>query len=316
MRILANDGIPENIKLQLETLGFEVKEVRVANEQLVAYTQKNEIDVLLVQQGTLLNRDLIEQLRHLKVIVFAGIYTNLEIIDTVKSNGIKTIWAEEALSNATAEMVLAHLFSGARLLQESNRNMPLEGDSSFKFLQQSYSTGVELSGKTLGIVGMNLSGQKLAQKALGLGINVVYTDSSLPSLEADFELPNGIVFPVHLSSISMDELLEQSHFISIHTKYFQQYIINNTAFEKAQNLIGIVNCAYPEAINEVDLVDEVNKETILFAGIDRFEEEPHPVIQVLMQPAFSLSPNVATATHESQHNIWQEITEKLQLLLV
>ncbi len=315
MRILANDGIPEDIKLQFETLGFEVKEVRVAIEQLVAYTQKNEIDVLLIQQGTLLDKSIIEQLRHLKAIVFAGVYTNLEIIDAVKGNGIKAIWAEEALSNATAEMVLAHLFSGARLLQEANRNMPLEGDSSFKFLQESYSTGVELSGKTLGIIGMNLSGQKLAQKALGLGVNVVYTDSSLPNLEAEFELPNGIVFPVHLASISMDDLLEQSHFISIHTKYFQQYVVNSTSFEKAQNLIGIVNCAYPEAINEVDLVDEVNKETILFAGIDRFEEEPNPVIQVLMQPAFSLSPNIATATHESKHQIWQEILNKSQEIL-
>lgn len=315
MRILANDGIPENIKTQFEELGFEVNEVRVAHEQLIAYTKKNEIDVLLIQQGTLLNKSMIDELRHLKAIVFAGTYNDLELIDCVKSNGIAVIWAEEALSNAIAEMVLAHLFSGARLLQESNRNMPLEGDSSFKFLQQSYSTGVELTGKTLGIVGMNLAGQKLAQKALGLGLKVMYTDNSLPEFKATFELPNGIDFPVQLTSSTMDEVLANSHFISVHTKFYQRYIINKTSFEAAQNLIGIVNCAYPEAINEVDLVDEVNKETILFAGIDRFEEEPHPVIQVLMQPAFSLSPNIATATHESKHRIWEEIVEKSKSLL-
>ena len=315
MRVLANDGIPEQVKQELESFGFEIKEVRVAHEQLTTYIKKNDIDVLLVQQGTMLNKAMIDELKQLKAIVFAGVVVNLEIIDHIKSNGITAIWAEESLANATAEMVMAHLFSGARLLQEANRNMPLEGDTMFKSLQQSYSSGVELAGKTLGIIGMNLAGQFLAQKALGLGMHVVYTDTGTPQIKTEFELPNGIVFPINMESIPMDDLLEQAHFISVHTKYFQRYIVNKDSFEKAQNLIGVVNCAYPEAINEVDLVDEVNKETILFAGLDRFEEEPHPVIQVLMQPAFSLSPNIATATHESQHQIWSEITVKIKEIL-
>lgn len=315
MRVLANDGIPEHSKQELESFGFEIKEVRVAHEQIVSYTKKNEIDVLLLQQGTLLNKAMIDELKHLKAIVFAGIVVNLELIDHIKSNGIAVLWAEEALANATAEMVLAHLFSGTRLLQEANRNMPLEGDTMFKSLQQSYSSGIEVSGKTLGIIGMNVAGQFLAQKALGLGMHVVYTDMALPILKTEFELPNGLVFPIHMESITMDALLQQSHFISVHTKYFQRYVVNKTSFDQAENLIGVVNCAYPEAINEVDLVDEVNKETILFAGLDRFEEEPHPVIQVLMQPAFSLSPNIATATHESQHRVWPEIVNKMENLL-
>lgn len=315
MRVLANDGIPEQIKQELESFGFEVKEVRVAHEQLAVYTEKNEIDVLLIQQGTLLNKAIIDSLKHLKAIVFAGVMVNLELMDHIKSNGISVIWAEEALANATAELVFAHLFSGARLLQEANRNMPLEGDTMFKSLQQSYSSGVELSGKTLGIIGMNRAGQLVAQKALGLGMHVVYSDTSTPKIKTEFELPNGIVFPLEMEAISLQELAEQAHFISIHTKYFQRYVVNKDIFEQAENLIGIVNCAYPEAINEVDLVDEVNKETILFAGLDRFEEEPNPVIQVLMQPAFSLSPNIATATHESQHQVWHEIVNKMENLL-
>lgn len=312
MRVLANDGLPENSKETLVSLGFEIKEVRVALEQLVAYTQKNEIEVLLLQQGTTLNKSIIDDLRHLKAIVFAGVLVNLELIDYIKSNGITVIWAEESLANATAEMAIAHLFSGARLLQEANRNMPLEGDTTFKSLQHAYSSGVELSGKTLGIIGMNLAGQFLAQKALGLGMHVVYTDSVTQHIKAEFELPNGLVFPVEMDAIPMDEVLEQAHFISIHTKYFQRYIVNKASFEKAKNLIGIINCAYPEAINEVDLVEQIDKEAILFAGLDRFEEEPHPAIQVLMQPAFSLSPNIATATHESQHLVWNEIIVKIK----
>ncbi|MCC9043050.1 3-phosphoglycerate dehydrogenase [Myroides sp. M-43] len=314
MRILANDGIPEEVKIDLEGLGFEVKEVRVAHEQLVNYTSKNEIEILLLQQGTLLNKAMIDELSFLKAIVFAGTQIDLDIIDYIKGCGIKVIWAEEALSNATAELVFAHLFSGARLLQEANRNMPLEGDASFKSLQQSYSSGIELAGKTLGIIGLNAAGEKVAQKALALGMNVLYADSTVPSLKAEFVLPNGIHFPVNLESTDMHRLLHDSHFITIHTKHYQKYILDKEAFSHAHNLIGVINCAYAEAVNEVDLVDLINAETILFAGIDRFEEEPHPAIQVLMQPAFSLSPNINGATDESKMLIWDEIFEKIQIM--
>ena len=314
MRILANDGIPEEVKNDLEGLGFEVKEVRVAHEQLVNYTSKNEIEILLLQQGTLLNKKMIDEMSHLKAIVFAGTSIDLDSIDYIKSCGIKVIWAEEALSNATAELVFAHLFSGCRLLQESNRNMPLEGDASFKSLQQSYSNGIELAGKTLGIIGLNTAGEKVAQKALALGMNVLYTDASVPEIKADFVLPNGIHFRVDLASTDMHRLLHDSHFVTIHTKHYQKYILDKEAFSHAHNLIGVINCAYPEAVNEVDLVDVVNAETVLFAGIDRFEEEPHPAIQVLMQPAFSLSPNINASTDESKVLIWDEIFEKMQVL--
>lgn len=314
MRILANDGIPLEIKEALEGMDFEVKEVRVAHEQLVNYTLKNEIDVLLIQQGTLLTKELIDDLSHLKAIVIAGVLIHLEIIDYIRENGIKVIWAEEALSNAAAELVFAHLLSGCRLLQESNRNMPLEGDISFKTLQQAYSNGIELAGKTLGIIGMNAVGEKVAQKALALGMHVLYHDTVVPSLHAEYILPNGIHFPVHLDSKPMDEVLHDAHFLTVHTHFYHRYLIDKTALDKAHNLIGIINCAYPEAINEVDLVDKISAEEILFAGIDRFEEEPNPAIQVLMQPSFSLSPNIANATDESKLLIWEDIMDKIHTL--
>jgi D-3-phosphoglycerate dehydrogenase len=314
MRILANDGIPVEMKEALEQLGFEVKEVRVAHEQLANYTLQNQIDVLLIQQGTLLSKSLIDQLTHLTAIVMAGAQINLEIVDYCKENGIKVIWAEEALSNATAELVFAHLFSCCRLLQESNRNMPLEGDASFKMLQQSYSNGIELAGKTLGIIGMNSAGEKVAQKALALGMHVLYHDSLVPTLQAEFVLPNGVHFPVNLQSVDRHKVLHDSHFLTVHTQHFQKYILDREAFEQAHHLMGVINCAYPEAVNEVDLVDKVNDETILFAGIDRFEEEPHPAIQVLMQPAFSLSPNINASTDESNVLIWEEIYDRIQIL--
>ncbi|WP_010250671.1 NAD(P)-dependent oxidoreductase [Myroides injenensis] len=314
MKVLANDGIPTEVKVALEEKGFEVKEVRVAGEQLVNYTKKNEIDVLLVQNGTLFNKPMIEKLDHLKAVVFAGTLINIEYIDTFNQAGIKVIWAEESLANATAEMVFAHLLSGCRLLQESNRNMPLEGDSSFKMLQESYSHGIELAGKTLGILGMNKAGELVAQKALALGMHVIYHDDEVEELNADYVLPNGIHFRVNLKSSEKEKVIHDAQFLTIHTGHFVPYLVDKKAFEHAHHLLGIINCAYPEAINEVDLVDKVNEKALLFAGLDRFEEEPKPAIQVLMQPEFSLSPNINTSTDQSKVLIWDEIFEKMQVL--
>ena len=211
------------------------------------------------------------------------------------------------MSNATAELVFAHLFSACRLLQESNRNMPLEGDTSFRFLQESYQNGIELAGKTLGIIGMNQAGELVAQKALALGMHVLYHDSLVKQIALSFK--------VELSSVDKQTVLQKSHFLSVHTEFYHKYAIDQQDLEQCENLLGVINCAYPEAINEVALVDLVNQEKILFAGIDRFEEEPTPAIQVLMQPAFSLSPNINGSTDSSEALLWEEIIQKMLELL-
>lgn len=311
MKILANGKLDEEVRETLESNDFEVKEVQVAYEQLSSYTKKNNVDVLWLIHTRSLDRELLNDLTHIKVLILASESIELELIDYALSLGILVIWAEEALSNATAELVFAHLFNGCRLLAEANRNMPLEGDTSFKFLHESYSNGIELSGKTLGILGMSRSGLKVAQKALGLGMDVIYYDENKSSVSEVVDLPNGISFPIELKSISFEEVMQYSHFITIHMTFYEKYLIDANSFEIAENLIGVINCAYPEAINEVDLVEEINKETILFAGLDRFEEEPNPAIQVLMQPAFSLSPNINSFTQESKTSIDAELVEKI-----
>lgn len=311
MKVVANGQLNQDIRQGLEQGGFQIKEVQIAYEQLSNYTKNNKVDVLWLVHTGMLDMALLDDLSHIKVLVLASTQVEIELVDYALSLGILVIWAEQALSNATAELVFAHLLNGCRLLPESNRNMPLEGDTDFKFLHDSYNNGVELSGKTLGIVGMNASGEKVAQKALGLGMDVLYYDPIKTSLSKEFKLPNGISFPVELQSVSLQEVLKYAHFVTIHTNKFEKYILDQTLFSQAQNLIGVINCAYPEAVKEVDLVEAIGEEMILFAGLDRFEEEPYPVIQVLMQQEFSLSPNINTSTQESKSNIDKELLEKM-----
>lgn len=309
MKILIHDSLPEFVEDRLKNLGFEIIQVKVAQEQLANYINAHKIEVLLLSKARKITRLLVDSCSGLKCIVLADSQIDLEYIDYAIRNNIKVLWAEKTLANATAELVFAHLFSGSRLLQEANRNMPLEGEVNFKSLQTSYSNGIELAGKTLGIVGMNLAGQLVAQKAIGLGMQVVYFDAANPKISREVSLFNGVSFNLELKSQSMDSVLEQAHFLSVHTPHFERYILAKEAFEKAIQLIGVVNCAYPEAVNEVDLVDVLNDEKILFAGLDRFEEEPNPAIQVLMQPAISLSPNINGSSYEVQQQIWFELCE-------
>ena len=312
MKIVANGQLAEKTKESLEAKGFEVKEVQIAYEQLSSYTQKNETEVLWLLHTGLLDKELLSDLKHLKVLVLASQMVEIELVDFAQSLGIEVVWAEEALSNATAELVFAHLFNGCRLLPEANRNMPLEGDTSFKFLQESYGEGIELAGKTLGIIGMNKAGELVAQKALALGMFVLYHDIDIPILQADFELPNGLEFRVDLKSTELENLVHHAHFITVHTSHFKSYVVDAEMLSTAKHLKGVINCAFPEAVNEVDLVNCLNNEKLLFGGIDRYEEEPHPVIQVLMQPAISLSPSTGTSTDMSKMLIWDEIMDKIQ----
>ncbi|WP_430613770.1 NAD(P)-dependent oxidoreductase [Flavobacterium sp. JP2137] len=309
MKILVSETLPVFVENDLKVRGFEIIQVKVAQEQLANYINTHEIAVLLLQKGRKITRLLIDSCAGLKYIIIADSQIDLEYIDYAVRHGVQVMWAEKTLANATAELVMAHLLTGSRLLQESNRNMPLEGEVNFKGLQKAYANGVELAGKTMGIIGMNPAGQLVAQKALGMGMHVVYWDADIAAVRREVVLAGGMHFEMKLDGISMDAVLEQAHFLSVHTTHFERYILNKEAFDKAIHLIGVINCAYPEAVNEVHLVDLLNDEKILFAGLDRFEEEPNPAIQVLMQPGISLSPNINGASNEVQQLIWLEICE-------
>ena len=135
MKVLANDGISTLGKIELERNGFEVTTTKVAQEQVANYINKNNISIILVRSATKINKDLIDACPNLKIIGRGGV--GLDNIDTeyAKSKGIKVINTPESAAESVAELVFAHLFTGARFLHDSNRNMPLEGDTNFVSLK-------------------------------------------------------------------------------------------------------------------------------------------------------------------------------------
>ena len=148
MKVLANDGIATSGVLALEKAGFEVMLTTVAQEQLVDYINKNEVDVLLVRSATKVRKDIIDSCPSLKIIGRGGVGMDNIDVAYAKEKGIKVINTPAASSHSVAELVFAHLFGMVRFLHDSNQNMPLEGDSKFKDLKKAYAKGKELKGKT------------------------------------------------------------------------------------------------------------------------------------------------------------------------
>src|SRR5690606_18472133 len=148
MKILANDGISESGITLLENHGFEVITTKVAQEQVANYINSNNISVLLVRSATKVRKDIIDACPGLKVIGRGGVGMDNIDVDYAISKNIHVINTPASSSDSVAELVFAHLFTGARFLYDSNRNMPLEGDTKFENLKKSYANGMELRGKT------------------------------------------------------------------------------------------------------------------------------------------------------------------------
>ncbi|SIS74863.1 D-3-phosphoglycerate dehydrogenase [Zobellia uliginosa] len=299
----------------LEDSGFEVLTTRVAQEQLQNFINDNQINGLLVRSATQVRKDLIDNCPSLKLIGRGGVGMDNIDVEYAKGKGLHVINTPSASSSSVAELVFAHLFGGVRYLHDANRNMPLEGDSKFKQLKKSYAAGMELRGKTLGIIGFGRIGQATAKIALGVGMKVIYHD---PFLEkASIELPffDGRSLTFDFESQTKDELVSTADFITLHVPAQKSYVLGKKEFEQMKPGVGIVNAARGGVLDEVALVDALENGNVSFAGLDVYESEPSPEIRILMHPNISLTPHIGAATGEAQNRISTELAEQIITLL-
>ena len=163
---------------------------KVAQEQLVNFINEEKIDALLVRSATKVRKELIDNCPSLKLIGRGGVGMDNIDVDYARGKGLHVINTPAAASASVAELVFAHIFSGTRFLFDSNRQMPLEGDTRFKELKKSYSAGRELRGKTLGIIGFGKIGRQVAKIALGIGMKVIASDKEEGEAEITLEFYN------------------------------------------------------------------------------------------------------------------------------
>lgn len=315
MKVLANDGISQSGITLLEQNGFEVITTKVAQNQLENYINDHHIDAILVRSATQVRQELIDACPSLKLIGRGGVGMDNIDVEYAIDQGLHVINTPEASSQSVAELVFAHLYGMVRFLHQSNREMPLEGDTRFKNLKKAYGNGIELQGKTIGIIGFGRIGQAVAKIAIGLGMKVVAYDAYVENAIIELSFFDGQKLAFDIQVQPLDDVLSTSDFITVHVPAQENYILGKTEFDKMKDGTCVINAARGGVMDEIALLNAMEEGKIQFAGLDVFEKEPSPEIQLLMNPNLSLSPHIGAATNEAQERIGEELASQIIRLL-
>ncbi|MBF5027801.1 D-2-hydroxyacid dehydrogenase [Planobacterium oryzisoli] len=316
MKILANDGLDQSGIDALETKGFTVLTQKVAQEELKDFINTHKIRTLLVRSATQVRKELIDACPSLEIIGRGGVGMDNIDVDYARSKNIHVINTPAASSASVAELVFAHLFSGVRFLPDSNRRMPVEGNSNFMALKKKYAPGIELRGKTIGIIGMGRIGQEVAKIALGMGMRVLAADSNVGRASIKVKFYNNQFINVDIETEPLEQLLEHSDFLTFHVpSQTGGYLIGSDQFSKMKTGVGLVNCSRGGIIDEWALIEALDSGKVAFAGLDVFENEPQPKVEILTHPKISLTPHTGASTLEAQDRIGLSLAEQISSIL-
>jgi len=315
MKILANDGISQSGIDDLTAAGFEVLTTTVAQEQLENFINTENIVALLVRSATTVRQGLIDACPGLKIIGRGGVGMDNIDVSYAREKGLSVINTPAASSESVAELVFAHLFSGVRFLYDSNRNMPLDGEKKFKNLKKAYAKGTELRGKTLGVIGFGRIGQATAKMALGLGMKVIAFDPFMEKTTISLAFFDGQTIDFEIKTVSKETVLKESDFITLHVPAQKEFVIGEVELNMMKEGAALINAARGGVVNEVALVAALDSNKLSFAGLDTFENEPTPAVQILMNSKISLTPHIGAATNQAQDRIGSELATQIISIL-
>jgi D-3-phosphoglycerate dehydrogenase len=311
-KILANDGISPSGKEKLIAAGFEVDTTTVAQERLAEHILENKVEVLLVRSATKARKELIDATKGtLKFIGRGGVGMDNIDVEYAREQGMTVQNTPAASSRSVAELVFAHLFGMVRYLFDANQKMPLEGDSQFKVLKKNYAAGIELKGKTLGIIGFGRIGREVASMAFGLGMDVKAVDPFVEEAEVVLPFANGSEMKFMVKTESMEAVLAASDFVTVHIAGAGKALIGAKEIEIMKDGAGIVNTARGGVVDEEALLDALDNGKLRYAGLDVFANEPTPALKLLMSPYTSLTPHIGAATLEAQDRIGTEMADHI-----
>lgn len=307
MKILANDGIDPFGKQLLEEAGFTVDTIHIPQDELI--TRLPEYDAITVRSATKVRQPLIDACPNLKLIGRGGVGMDNIDVEYATSKGIVVVNTPAASSQSVAELVFAHLLSGVRFLYDSHRRMGTDGATNFGGLKKAYAKGIELRGKTLGIVGFGRIGRETAKIALGMGMDVLVSDLFEVPQHLTLELSGDVKVDVPVKQVQLEELLTNSDFISLHVPYIDRPLIGKEQFNLLKDGVGLVNASRGGIIDELALIDALDSGKVGFAGLDVFDNEPTPRAEMLTHPKVSLTPHIGAATLEAQERIGAELAQ-------
>ena len=290
LRILLNDGLDKKAISNLEMLGCYVDTNHYDIEDLKEKIK--EVDCIVIRSATKIRRELIDEAikgGNLKLIIRGGVGLDNIDVQYAKQNGIKVRNTPNASSSSVAEIILAHMFSLARFLNQSNITMKAG------FWKKKEYVGVELEGKTLGIIGMGRIGSELAKKCISLGMKIIYFDlMDIKNIDNNYR------------KVEFDELLRESDFISINISGTKS-IIGSEELKKVKKGVFIINTSRGKALDEDAIITSLNDGTLGGVGLDVFLEEPSKNLELIKHPKVSLTPHIGASTKEAQMKIGEEV---------
>ena len=291
IRVLTNDGLQKGAINKLTSLGFEVVNNHYDKDELG--TALKDFDILVIRSATKVTADILDKAQggKLKLIIRAGVGIDNIDVPYATQKGIVVKNTPNSSSESVAELAIGHMFALARFIAISNCTMR-DGQWNKKQYE-----GIELGGKTLGIVGMGRIGNALAKKAEALGMKVVYNDMFGKQAELSYEF------------LQLDELLRTSDFISLHVPYDKNKgsLIGKDQFDIMKDGVYLINCARGKVVEEAALLEALNSGKVAGAGIDVFEEEPTKNEVLVNHPKVSVTPHIEAATKEAQERIGEEV---------
>ena len=290
LRILLNDGLDKKAISNLEMLGCDVDTNHYDIEDLKEKIK--EVDCIVIRSATKIRRELIDEAikgGKLKLIIRGGVGLDNIDVKYAEQNGIKVRNTPNASSSSVAEIILAHMFSLARFLNQSNITM-----KAGLWKKKEY-VGVELEGKTLGIIGMGRIGSELAKKCTALGMKIIYFDlMDIKNIDNNYR------------KVEFDELLGESDFISINISGTKS-IIGSEELKKVKKGAFIINTSRGKALDEEAIITSLNDGTLGGIGLDVFLEEPSKNLELINHPKVSLTPHIGASTKEAQMKIGEEV---------
>ena len=295
-KVLVSDGLQDGAINKLLESGFEVVNKHYDKESLGEVLKG--FDALVIRSATKVTKEVLEAQKggNLKLIVRAGVgIDNIDIKAAVET-GVTVKNTPNSSSDSVAELALAHMFAVARFVGTSNYTMR-KGEWNKKVYE-----GIEISGKTLGIIGMGRIGRSLANKAIALGMKVVYADLFGKQNDLNYDY------------LELNDLLKISDFISLHVPYDKEKgsLIKKEELAIMKDGAYIISCARGKVVDEAALLEALDSGKISGAGIDVFEIEPNTNEALVNHPRVSCTPRIGASTCEAQERIGDEVVSVIK----
>ena len=297
MKILISDKMSDKVEdvLKSKSIDYDIK-TGMDPEELKSVI--DQYDGILIRSATKLTSNILADCKNLKVVGRAGVGVDNVDLETATKNKILVMNTPLGNLEATAELTIGLMFSLYRHIHLANQSTHDGKWEKSKFM------GTELKGKTLGIVGFGNIGQRVAEMASVIGMNIITNSNSA----SDEDLSK-----LGASKVSTEQLLTDSDIISLHTKLNDdtKNMLNKTSIATMKSTAVIINCARGGLINEADLKDCLNNDVIAGAAIDVYEKEPATENVMFGAKNLLLTPHLGASSKEAQSNVAIDVANQV-----